>query len=195
MAPFVWHPPANLVEHANITRFMRAQGFSDVGAFIRRTIEDQEWFWDAVVKDLGIEFSTPYTQVRDTSRGIPWTSWYLGGKLNLATNCLDRHRQGPAADRPALISETEDGRVTTFTFRELAEAVDRCAAGLLAAGLQRGDRVGAYMPMVAEVAIQMFACFKVGAIFVPIFSGFAAPALAERLRDAGARLLFTADET
>ena len=195
MAPFVWHPPANLVEHANITRFMRAQGFSDVGAFIRRTIEDQEWFWEAVVKDLGIEFSTPYTQVRDTSRGIPWTDWYLGGKLNLATNCLDRHRQGPAADRPALISETEDGRVTTFTFRELAEAVDRCAAGLLAAGIQRGDRVGAYMPMVSEVAIQMFACFKIGAIFVPIFSGFAAPALAERLRDAGARLLFTADET
>jgi acetyl-CoA synthetase len=195
MAAFVWHPPSSTVEQANITRFMRAHGFTDVDAFIRRTIDHQEWFWDAVVEDLGIEFTTPYHTVRDISRGIPWTEWYLGGKLNLTTNCLDRHCHGPAADRPALISETEDGRVTRFTFRELAEAVDRCAAALTTAGIQRGDRVGAYMPMVTEVAIQMFACFKIGAVFVPIFSGFAAPALAERLRDAGARLLFTADET
>jgi len=195
MTAFVWHPPPSLVEHANVTRFMRAHGFADVGAFIRRTIDDQEWFWDAVIKDLGIAFSTPYRQVRDTRPGIPWTDWYQGGKLNLTANCLDRHRNGPAANRPALISETEDGRIARLTFHELAEAVDRCAAALRAAGIHRGDCVGAYMPMVAEVAIQMFACFKIGAIFVPIFSGFAPPALAERLRDAGARLLFTADET
>lgn len=192
---FVWKPSRDLIERANITRFMRKQGFRSVDNFVKRSCEDIEWFWDVVVSDLGVEFTTAYHRVMDSSRGIPWTEWYVGGRLNIAANCLDRHAHGPAADRVCLIAESEDGRTAKYTFRTLARAVDACAAGLRAAGIGRGDRVGCYMPMVAEVAIQMFACFQIGAIFLPIFSGFAPPAVAERLRDAEAKLLFTADGT
>lgn len=195
MSKFIWHPAPELVSAASITRFMRKHGLTDSATLIQRSMDEQDWFWDAVVEDLGIEFLRPYGTVRDTDAGIPWTEWYLGGKLNIVSNCLDRHAAGPRAAKPCLISEREDGTVTRLTFAQLKHAVDRCAAGLIAAGVTRGDRVGAYMPMTAEVIIQLLATIKIGAVFVPIFSGYAPAAVAERLRDAGAVLLFTADTT
>ena len=193
MSDFVWRPSPDLVDNANVSRLMRRHGITDVDELVRRSAAEQEWFWNAVVEDLGIRFSRPFHTLRDTSRGIPWTDWFVGGELNLTANCLERHLDGPLADRLCLEAEHEDGSVRRFTFRELAELVDRCAAGLLAAGVERGECVGAYMPMTAEVAVQMFACFKIGAVFIPIFSGFAPAAVAERLGDAEAKLLFTAD--
>ncbi len=193
MSEIVWRPPAELVAGSNVGRLMRRHGIADVDRLIERSIAEQEWFWQAVVEDLGIEFSTPYHTLRDRSRGPEWTDWFVGGEINLTANCLDRHRDGPLAERTCLVSEHEDGTVRRFSFRQLAGLVDACAAGLVASGIEPGDRVGAYMPMTAEVAVQMLACFKIGAVFIPVFSGFAPAALAERLRDAGARLLFTAD--
>jgi len=192
MTDVVWTPPSELVEHANVTRFMRAHGEHDVRAFVARTITEQEWFWDAVVRDLGIVFDEPYHTVRDTGKGIPWTDWYLGGRLNIVTNCLERHATGPLADRVCLVAEDEAGRITEHTFKSLTDAVGRCAAGLTTLGVRAGDRVAAYVPISAEVVVQMFACFKIGAVFVPIFSGYGPGALAERLRDSGARVLFAA---
>ena len=87
MSDFVWHPPPELVEQANVTRLMRRHGIADVDALVARSIVDQEWFWHAIVDDLGIRFRTPYSRVRDTSRGVPWTDWYVGGRLNLTENC------------------------------------------------------------------------------------------------------------
>ncbi|GIW53206.1 MAG: AMP-dependent synthetase [Gemmatimonadales bacterium] len=195
MSKFVWTPNRVLVEQANVTRFMKRHGFSDAFALAREAAEHPEWFWEVVVEDLGISFSVPYSRVMDTSRGLPWTEWYVGGRINLAANCIDRHTGGSSADRVCLISESEDGTVVSYTFRELADLVDRCAAGLRALGVGKGDRVAAYMPMAPEVVVQMFAAIKIGAIFIPIFSGFAPPAVAERLQDAGAKVLFTADGT
>ncbi|MDH5197806.1 MAG: AMP-binding protein, partial [Gemmatimonadota bacterium] len=193
MPGIIWHPPAALVADANVTRLMRRHGIPSVDALQARSVADPTWFWDAVVRDLGIAFVEPYHTVRDTSAGIPWTDWFVGGTLNIAANCLDRHVAAGHGQRTALIAEREDGTRTMYTYRELATAVGRCAAGLRAAGINAGDRIGAYMPMTAEVVIQMLATFQVGAVFVPVFSGYAAPALAERLRHAEARLLFTAD--
>jgi len=195
MSDSVWHPSAELVNSANISRFMRKHGISDPAALITRSIAEQDWFWDAVLEDLGIEFEHPYHTVRDTGPGIPWTAWYVGGRLNIVANCLDRHAAGERAEEVCLIGEREEGTVTAHTFAQLKTAVDRCAAGLVAAGVGPGDRVAAYMPMTAEVVIQLLATLKIGAIFIPIFSGYAPPAVAERLRDAGAVLLFTADST
>ncbi len=189
----VWQPSAELIESANVTRLMRRHGIADVDALVARSIADQDWFWDAVVEDLGIEFTHPYHTLKDTSRGVPWTDWYVGGRLNIVTNCLDRHADGRDADRVCLIAENEAGRVDRYSFRNLADAVNGCARGLRAAGVGRGDRVGAYMPMTAEVVVQLLACCKIGAIFIPIFSGYAPSAVAERLADAEAVLLFTAD--
>lgn len=192
MSDFVWHPPPELVEQANVTRLMRRHGIADVDDLVARSIVDQEWFWHAIVDDLGIRFRTPYSRVRDTSRGVPWTDWYVGGRLNLTENCLPRAMSEADAARPCLVAEHEDGTVRRFTYGQFRHLVDRCAAALRAMGIAKGDRVGAYMPMTAEVAIQMFATIQIGAIFIPIFSGFAPAAVAERLDDAGARILFTA---
>ncbi len=193
MTDVAWTPPPELAAAANVTRLMRRHGIADVDALVARSIAQQAWFWDAVVEDLGVTFATPYHTVRDTSPGIPWTEWYVGGRLNLAANCVERHRAGPRADQEALVAEREDGHVSRYTYRELAAMVDACAAALLEAGIQPGDRVGAYMPMIPEVVVQLLATITTGAIFIPIFSGYAPEAVAERLRDAGVRLLFTAD--
>jgi acetyl-CoA synthetase len=195
MSDIVWTPSTELLGSANVAHFMRDHGIADVDSLLQRSIDEQEWFWDAVVRYMGIDFAQPYHTVLDTSRGIPWTDWYIGGRLNIAANCLDRHVHGQASGQTCLIAEREDGTVARFSFAELADAVDRCAAGLAAHGIDAGDRVGAYMPMTAEVVVQLLATLKLGAIFIPIFSGYAAPAVAERLRDAGAKLLFTADAT
>jgi len=192
MAGIVWRPPAWLVEHANVTRLMRAHGLPSVEALYRRSVEEPAWFWDAVVRDLGIVFAEPYHTVRDTSRGIPWTDWYVGGTLNLTANCLHRHLGTERERQPALVGESENGRIRTLTYAQLTLAVDRCAAGLRALGIRPGDRVGACMPMTVDVVVQMFAAFQVGAVFVPIFSGYAPAAIAERFRHAGVRVVFTA---
>ncbi len=192
MSDFVWHPSPELVSQANVTRLMRRHGFADIDALMRASIADQEWFWRVIVDDLEIEFETPFTVVRDTSRGIPWTDWYVGGRLNLTKNCLSHATADTDRDRPCLVAEHEDGTVRTFSHHQFTQLVDRCAASLRALGIDKGDRVGAYMPMTAEVAVQMFATIQIGAIFIPIFSGFAPAAVAERLNDAGARILFTA---
>jgi acetyl-CoA synthetase len=193
VAEVAWRPTPEYVENANVTRLMRTHGVESIDALRRRSVEDMEWFWDAVVKDLGIEFSRPYERVMDDSRGPAWTKWFIGGEVNLAYNCVDRHAASDRADRPALIGETEDGEVRTLTYRELRREVDRIAAGLRALGIRKGDPVAVFMPMVVEAAIAAYAIVKLGAIYMPIFSGFAPSAVAARLQDAEAKALITAD--
>jgi acetyl-CoA synthetase len=195
MPDLVWSPPTDLKRSANVTRFMHAYGIRDVDELVSRSIAEREWFWGVLPDALGIEWSRRFHTVRDMSRGAPWTDWYVGGTLNLTSNCITRHARGPRADEVALTAEDESGASVSYTFAELDDAVARCAGALLAAGVERGDRVAAYMPMGAEVVIQMFAAFRIGAIFIPIFSGYGPGALAERLRDAEAKLLFTAQGT
>jgi acetyl-CoA synthetase len=188
-----WRPSPAYVENANVTRLMRAEGIGSIDELRRRSVEDMAWFWDAVVRDLGFEFARPYERVLDDSAGIPWTKWFVGGGINLAYNCVDRHASGARADRPALIGETEDGDVKALTYAELRREVDRIAAGLRTLGIGRGDPVAVFMPMVVEAVIAAYAIAKLGAIYMPIFSGFAPPAAAARLQDAGAKALITAD--
>lgn len=95
MSRFVWEPSRAWLEQANVTRLLKRHGFGDAFTLARHTTAHPEWFWDVVVEDLGISFSTPYTRVMDTSRRIPWTEWYPGGKIDLAANCIDRHARGP----------------------------------------------------------------------------------------------------
>jgi acetyl-CoA synthetase len=193
VAEIAWRPSAEYIENANITRLMRAHGIDSIDALRRRSVEDMEWFWDAVVKDLGIEFSVPYERVMDDSAGAAWTKWFVGGRVNLAHNCVDRHAASDRADRIALIGETEDGEVRTLTYRELRREVDRIAAGLRTLGIRKGDPVAVFMPMVVEAAVAAYAIVKLGAIYMPIFSGFASSAVAARLQDAEAKALITAD--
>jgi acetyl-CoA synthetase len=143
-----------------------------------------------MVRELGIEWFEPYTQVLDSSRGPEWTTWFTGGSLNIAHNCLDRWAD---TDRIACIWETEDGASGSLTFRDLRAQADRIAADLRAMGLVPGDRVALCMPMVPGILAILYGCFKAGLTVVPIFAGFGPGAIASRLHDSGARVLFTAD--
>ena len=188
----VWRPSEEYVARANVTRFMRAQGIETYEDLVRRSVDDIAWFWDAVVQDLGIEFSRPYTQVLDTSRGVEWPTWFGGGSVNLAHNCVDRWAER-TPDAVAVMWEGEEGATRRVTYRELRELSDRLANGLVSLGICEGDAVGIFLPISPEAVVAVMACSKLGAVWLPIFSGFGADAIATRLNDAGAKLLITAD--
>src|SRR5438034_2629742 len=192
MDGIVWSPSEEYVERANVTRFMRAHGIGSYEELVKRSQDDIEWFWDAVVKDLGIEFFTPYERVLDTSGGVEWATWFTGGEINLAHNCVDKWAER-TPDALAIIWEGEDGAVRRVTYADLRRMTDRTARRLQELGIGLGDAVGIFMPMVPEAVAAMFACAKLGAIFIPIFSGYAADAVATRLRDGKAKVLLTAD--
>ena len=187
---WIWEPSREFIEQTNVWKFMRKLGFADREEFLRYSREHIEEFWARMVEREGIEWFQPYGRVLDTSRGVEWSEWFLGGKLNIAWNCLDRH---VASGNLACIWEGEDGAVRSLTFAQLGEDVNRLANALAALGLTRGDRVAIVMPMVPEVIMILYACCKLGLIVVPIFAGFGAGAIATRLENSGARLAFTAD--
>jgi acetyl-CoA synthetase len=186
----IWEPSRELIERSNVWRLMQALGFENREAFLRFSRDEPERFWDALVRDMRIDWFEPYRQVVDRSRGPEWSTWFNGGKLNIAHNCLDRWA---AVDRPACIWEAENGATGRVTFRELQKSANRVANGLRAWGLEAGDRVAVCMPMAPEILSILYGCFKAGLTVVPIFAGFGAGAIATRLEDSGARVLFTAD--
>ncbi|HZC31644.1 MAG TPA: AMP-binding protein, partial [Gaiellaceae bacterium] len=189
MSDTVWAPPAELVERANVTRLGRRLGAADYHALHRISVEEPWRFWPAVIEDLGIEFSQRWEQVLDSSRGPEWTTWFTGGTLNLARVCLHRF----ASDDEALVGRYEDGERESLTWNEASRQVTQLAEALVELGVEEGDRVAIYMPMCPAVAIASHACAHVGAVQVPIFSGFAAPAIASRLEDSSARVAICAD--
>jgi acetyl-CoA synthetase len=188
----VWRPTDEYRERANVTRFMRAHGIGSYEELVARSQEDIEWFWDAVVQDLGIDFYQPYERVLDTSEGIPWAKWFVGGTTNLAHNCVDKWADR-TPDATAIVWEGEDGEVRRVSYLELREMADRLAHGLRSLGVEQGDAVGIYLPMAPETVAATLACAKLGAVYLPIFSGYAADAVATRLADADAKVLITAD--
>ncbi|MGH2721645.1 MAG: AMP-binding protein, partial [Actinomycetota bacterium] len=189
----VWRPSPAYVDGSNIKRFMDRHGIASYEDAVARSTADVAWFWEAVAQDLGIEWARPYDTVLDTSRGIEYPAWFLGGRLNLTHNCVDRHAAGPRRDHDALVWEGEDGQVRRLTYGQLASEVSRLVGGLRSIGVQKGDRVGVYMPMTPEAVVAMFAVAKIGAVYLPIFSGFAPGAVAARLADAEAAALITSD--
>jgi acetyl-CoA synthetase len=192
VADVVWRPSEQALERANVVRLMRRLGISDYGELVRRSQEDPDWFWPSVVEDLAIEFSRPWERVSDLSSGPEWATWFVGGRVNIARVCVhDWAERTP--DARAAVFLGEDGERRALTFSELSREVTRVAEGLVRLGVEPGDRVAIYMPMCPEVAVASHACAHVGAIQVPIFSGFAAAAVAQRLQDAEAKVVLCAD--
>jgi acetyl-CoA synthetase len=188
-----WRPSRELIERSRLTEFMRRHRLPDYAALLERSTTDLDWFWNAVIDDLGIEFYEPYRQVIDTSPGIPWTRWCVGGRLNIVHNCLDKWQDTATAAQPALHWEGEESAARTLTYAELWAEVNRCANGMRSLGVARGDRVALFMPMCPELIVAFFATIKLGAIVLPLFSGYGAEAVATRLRDADVKWLFVAD--
>ena len=194
MSDYVWQPSAADIEPANVTRLARRLGVEGFDALHARSIADIDAFWEAVVHDLDVPFLTPYAHVH--VRGAqPWQSrWFEGGQMNVAHACCERWADDPAhAQRIAIVAEGEDGTLRDLTYAELRREVARLAEGLSELGVESGDAVGLCMPMVPEAVIGFLAIASLGAMIVPIFSGFAAGAIATRLQDARAVALLTAD--
>ena len=194
MNEYVWTPTSEYLDHANVLRLAKAHGVDTIDELRRRSTENVGWYWDAAIADLGIPFETPYTTVLDTGRGPQFPDWFVGGRFNAAHACVTRWAD-EAPDRAAVIHETEDGRTRILTYGELADEVARAASGLRALGIGAGDTVAMYLPMVPEAVATCYAVAGIGAILVPLFSGFAAPAIASRLQDAAVKAVVTADGT
>jgi acetyl-CoA synthetase len=192
LTDLVWRPEPSAAARTRISRFMRRHDLPSLDVLQRRSVEDLEWYWEAVSQDLGWVWTAPYDKVVDLSRGIQWPRWFPGGRTNLTMNCVDKHL-GERGEALAVISEAENGEVRTLVYNALGAEVGRLANALKRLGIGAGDAVGVFLPMSQEAVVAILACSRIGAIYVPCFSGFGAQAVATRLSSCDARLLITAD--
>jgi acetyl-CoA synthetase len=188
-----WRPTPEQIAHSRLLAFMKKHGLSTLDELMARSTTDLEWFWRAVLDDLGIEFYEPFSRVLDLSPGIERPAWCVGGRMNIVHNCLEKWMGTPTEHRPALHWEGEEGTTRTLTYAELLREVNRAAGGLRAIGVKPGDRVALFMPMCPELVSAFLAVIKIGGIVLPLFSGYGADAVTTRLQDAGVKVLITAD--
>jgi acetyl-CoA synthetase len=189
---FIWAPSEAQVWASNVGRLMARSDCEDYWELVRRSQEDPEWFWPAAVEDMGLDFSKPWERVVDLSDGPEWAKWFVGGELNVAWNCVHRWAER-TPEGIAAVFAAEDGARRELRWAELSNEVTRLAEGLAALGVTKGDVVAIFLPMSPEAAIASHACAHLGAIQMPVFSGFAAPAVGARLADSGAKVVVTAD--
>jgi acetyl-CoA synthetase len=192
VADVVWTPDFERLESANLTRLMRRLGVERYADLHRISVDEPKRFWPELVDDLGLVFSRPWDAVLDAPEGIEWARWFVGAELNAAESCVHRWaRERP--DEEALVGLFEDAGRSTLTWAETSTAVRKLAEALVELGVEPGDRVALFMPMCPAVAVASHACAHVGAVQVPIFSGFAGPAIAQRLEDSDAKVVVCAD--
>jgi acetyl-CoA synthetase len=191
---FKWRPTPEIIAQSTLTAFLKRVGEPNYESLVARADADPAWLMEEVFAFCDFRFYKPYTQMLDTSRGIEWARWCVGGTTNIVLNCLDRHRGTPVWEQPFLVWEGEDPQAQrTYTYREFDAEVCRLAAALEALGITRGDRVGLYMPNVPETFIAFFAVLKIGAVLMPLFSGFGPQPLVARLNDGEAKAVLTVD--
>lgn len=186
---YIWSPPKELVENSNVKKYMENKGFKSYKEFVKYSIENIEKFWKEILEPLNIEFFEEYNQVLDLSKGVEFAKWYVGGKLNVCYNAVDRHKK----DKIAFTWYSENGEVREYTYSKLRDEVERVAGYFKERGIGKGDVIAAYIPMLPETIVSLFATLKIGAVFAPIFSGFSPSAVAERLKDSEPKLLITCD--
>jgi acetyl-CoA synthetase len=188
----VWRATPERAKASNTAAFMQAHQIPSLEELHQRSAADPEWFWQAVVEFLGLPFDRPWRAIRDTSRGHPWATWFVGGGFNLSRACVDRWADEDP-ERIALRSEKETGETGELSFGGLREIVSRVAGALIALGVSRGDAVAVYLPMGEEAVVSLLAVSRIGAIFIPVFSGYGAEAVATRLEDPRPKVMICAD--
>jgi acetyl-CoA synthetase len=218
--PIAWTPAPEVIERAQLTKFMRQVGVSTSDELYLFSIRDVENFTKEVLKFLDIKFDPPYDKLLDTSGGIEFPRWFVSGPpalaggqfdnrqpnwppadagdsdhagLNITTMCLDRWQTDEMKDQPAVIWEGEDGRENHVSYAQLMTMVERCSAGLRARGLGKGDAIGIHLPMMIETVVALLAINRIGAIAVPVFSGYGIEAITSRMNAVKARAIFICD--
>jgi acetyl-CoA synthetase len=189
----VWFPDEEYKRSTRLYQWMQSLGYSDYESFYQQSIQDIGWFWQEAERAVGFQWMKPYTEVLDLANGIPFPNWFAGGTCNVVESALTRWTQQDTKTQPALIWEGENGDSKQYTYEELHNWVCRVANGLQKLGIEKGDRITIYMPMIPETAVAMLAAMKIGAIVSPIFSGFAADAIVTRVQAAKSKMIITAD--
>ena len=182
----IFPPSAETVKNATVS------GMAAYEALCKEAEQDYTGYWARLAREH-LSWKQPFTQVLDESRA-PFYQWFADGRLNVSYNCLDRNVEAGLGDKVAIIFEADDGKVSKVTYRELLARTAAFANALKAQGLKKGDRVVIYMPMSVEGIVAMQACARIGAIHSVVFGGFSAKSLQERIQDAGAVAVITADE-
>ncbi len=219
--PIAWRPTPDVIERAQLTKFMRQVGVSTWDELYEFSIRDVEKFTEEVLKFLDIKFDPPYERLMDISDGVEFPTWFrseppasAGGQkggpdstnwppahaggsdsagLNITTMCLDRWQTDEMRDQPAVIWEGENGKSETLTYEELFQFVECCVSGLRVNGFNKGDAIGIHMPMIPATLVALLAINRIGAIAVPVFSGYGVSAISARLNAVNANGLFTCE--
>ena len=209
--PIAWTPTPDVIERAQLTRFMKQVGVSTWDELYKFSITDVEKFTEEVLKFLDIEFNPPYEKLLDTSNGPEFPNWFgtrtpssarpladdgvrvPSAGLNITEMCLDRWQTDEMKDQPALIWEGENGRIESRSYANLLTEVEAFATNLRKIGIIKGDAIGIHLPMVVETVVALLGISRIGAIAVPVFSGYGVDAIASRLNAVKARLLVTFD--
>jgi len=186
----VFIPTSDVVNDANITAYMKSKGFDNYEDFYKWSVANQFEYWEDQAKEL--HWFEPWQKTFEWT-DKPFFKWFVGGKFNIVYNCLDRHVQTPTRSKIAYYWEGDDGTVRFITYKELYVMTNQLARGLQNLGVEKGDRVAIYMPMIPELVAAVLAVARLGAVHTVVFGGFAASALRDRINDSHAKVVITAD--
>ncbi|NIP61788.1 MAG: AMP-binding protein, partial [Nitrosopumilaceae archaeon] len=192
MSEFVFNPTRDQIEYSNIWKFMKTHNLDSLNSLYEKSIDNLEWFWKQVEKDIGIVWNEPYSKVLDTANGIQWPKWFVNGKTNIVSSSVEKFsKQYP--NKIAYYFVSEDGNLSSITYSQLNKEVNMLANSLKNLGVKKGDVVAIFLPMIKEAIIAILASAKIGAIQTVIFSGYSTDSLKIRLEDCNAKVLFTSD--
>ena len=186
---FSYNPSKEAILNTNLMKFAMKNNL-DIESLYKKADNEPEWFWPKVIEDAKIEFFEKYDKVMDTSLGIPFTKWFVNGKINIAYNCVERYKE---SKKIAIIYENEKGETFKVSYEELDKLSSYLSSYLTDMGIQKGDRVGIYMPFNLNSAIAFYSILRIGAVVVPMFSGYGYEAVKTRVEDASIKLLFTSE--
>jgi acetyl-CoA synthetase len=183
-------PPEEIVRNANITAYMKSKGFENYEDFFKWSVANQFEYWEDQAKEL--DWYEPWQTTFEWTEK-PFFKWFVGGKFNIVHNCLDRHMSTPVRNKVAYYWEGDDGSTRTLTYEDLYVLTNRMAKVLQNLGVEKGDRVAIYMPLIPELVAATLAVARLGAIHTVVFGGFAASSLRDRIIDCNAKVVITAD--
>ena len=193
--PFIWKPPNELIKNSKLTNFLKYCKKKSYDELENKSTKDPGWLWNNVIKFSDLKFYKKYKNIMDVSEGIPWTKWCIGGKTNIVLNCIDRHKKKKFFNDTFIFSESENGKISTITYKEFDKKICQVGNGLKKNGLKKGDVIAIYMPQIIETYIAYFAILKIGCIVLPLFSGYGSHAVMERIKIVKAKAIFTVSST
>jgi len=193
MSDFAWEPSGSYLDRLRVRHFMDLHRIRSWQELIARSTLDIEWFWNSALEHLGVEWFEKYTRLYDDSRGMPWTTWFSGGKLNIVHNCLDRHIRDGRGAATALWFESDDGSQRSLSYQQLYDCVNRLAGAMKSLGVRTGDRIAMCMPISPAAVIVMLAALKLGVACIQIPARLAPADIVLRIQQTQPRLLFVND--